>query len=98
MTLVFDELFEEKLVTILDYIMQDSIGASIVFEEVLLTHLDQLPLFPCKFRKSLYYDRDKVRDYIFKGYTIPYLIDESRKEIIILDIFKWTDERKENAT
>ena len=94
MTLVFDERFEEKLVTILDYIVQDSIEASIVFEEALLTHLDHLPLFPYKFRKSLYYNSDKVRDYIFKGYTIPYLINEEREQIIILDIFKWTEEER----
>jgi len=94
MTLVFDERFEEKLVTILDYIMQDSIEASIVFEESLLTHLDQLLLFPYKFRKSFYYDREKVRDYIFKGYTIPYYIDEENEKIVILDIFKWTEEER----
>jgi plasmid stabilization system protein ParE len=88
MTLVFDERFEEKLVTILDYIMQDSMEASIVFEESLLTHLDQLLLFPYKFRKSFYYDKEKVRDYIFKGYTIPYYIDEENEKIVILDIFK----------
>jgi plasmid stabilization system protein ParE len=94
MTLVFDERFEEKLVTILDYIMQDSMEASIVFEESLLTHLDQLLLFPYKFRKSFYYDKEKVRDYIFKGYTIPYYIDEENEKIVILDIFKWTEEER----
>jgi len=29
-----------------------------------------------------------VRDYIFKGYTIPYLIDEENVVIVVLDIFK----------
>jgi len=40
-----------------------------------------------------YYDK-KVRDYIFKGYTIPYYIDEKNEKIVILDIFKWTEEER----
>lgn len=44
-----------------------------------------------KFRKSYYYDYANIRDMVFKGYTIPCLIDYDNEEIVILDIFKWVD-------
>jgi plasmid stabilization system protein ParE len=91
MKVEFNALFEETLVSILNYIMIDSIDASISFEEEIFEYLDDLTHFPFKFRKSRYYDDEHIRDYIFKGYTIPYLIDEEKDVIVVLDIFKWTD-------
>jgi len=91
MKLEFNPLFEEALFGILMYIMQDSEQASLTFEEELFEHLDGLLLFPYKFRKSLYYDDEQIRDYIFMGYTIPYLVDEKRDVIVVLDIFKWVE-------
>jgi len=46
---------------------------------------------PYKFRKSIYFDDENIRDYIFKGYAIPYLINEDNNEIALLDIIKWVD-------
>ena len=91
MKIEFDILFEDALVSILDYIMQDSIEASISFEEEILSHLDNLTLFPYKYRQSIYYDDENVRDYIFKGYTIVYMVDLAKDKIVVLDIFKWVD-------
>lgn len=91
MKLEFNPLFEEALFGILTYIMLDSEQASFTFEEELFEHLDGLLLFPYKFRKSLYYDDEQIRDYIFMGYTIPYLVDEKRDVIVVLDIFKWVE-------
>ncbi len=45
---------------------------------------------PFKFRQSYYYKDEKIKDLIFKGYTIPYLIDNEEKVIVILDIFKYS--------
>ncbi|EGR7920127.1 type II toxin-antitoxin system RelE/ParE family toxin, partial [Campylobacter jejuni] len=41
-----------------------------------------------KFRKSLAFDDENVRDFIFKGYVIPYKIDKEKDLIIILGIYK----------
>ncbi|RUM69507.1 MAG: type II toxin-antitoxin system RelE/ParE family toxin [Sulfurovum sp.] len=91
MKLEFNPFFEEALFGILMYIMLDSEQASLTFEEELFEHLKGLLLFPYKFRKSLYYDDEQIRDYIFMGYTIPYLIDEENDLIVVLDIFKWVE-------
>ena len=42
---------------------------------------------PFKYRKNLQLNKDNVRDLIFKGYVIPFLVDKD--EIIILDIYKY---------
>jgi len=91
MNIEFNSLFEETLVSIIHYIMKDSVNASIIFEEELFEHLADLTHFPYKFRESLYYEDEQIRDYIFMGYTIPYLVDEENDVIIVLDIFKWVE-------
>jgi len=53
-----------------------------------------LDTFPYKYRQSYYYNDPQIRDLIFKGYTIPYLIDEKRDVIVILDIFKWIEKKR----
>ena len=93
MKVEFNPLFEEALFDILTYIMQDSEHASFMFEEELFEYLDGLSLFPYKFRKSKYYNDDNIRDYIFMGHTIPYLIDKENDMIVVLDIFKWMERK-----
>ncbi|MCK5678445.1 MAG: type II toxin-antitoxin system RelE/ParE family toxin, partial [Flavobacteriaceae bacterium] len=69
----------------------DSAQESLTFEKEIFEHLDGLSLFPYKFRKSIYYDDENIRDYIIMGYTIPYLVDEVNDVIVVLDIFKWVE-------
>jgi len=80
--------FEYKLREILNFIAKDKLGSAIKFNRNLQAQIDNLVNFPYKFRKSFYYDNENIRDLIFKGYTIPYLIDKKNNKIIILDIFK----------
>jgi len=42
-----------------------------------------------KFRPSIYFDDEAVRDFIFKGYVIPYLIDTYKDKIVLLSIIKY---------
>jgi hypothetical protein len=46
---------------------------------------------PYKYRKSIYFDNENIRDLIYKGYTIPYLIDEDNKSIVLLGIIKYKE-------
>lgn len=43
---------------------------------------------PYKFRQSKCFNDENIRDFIFKGYVIPYLIDKENNKIVILAIFK----------
>ena len=40
-------------------------------------------------RQSLYFEDDRYRDLIFKGYTIIYKVEDDT--IKVLDIFKWQE-------
>ncbi len=93
MQIIRDRNYLANLDIILDYIARDSLNKAIKFLNELDLAIQQIPNFPYKFRKSFYHNGENVRDFIFKGYTIPYLVDINKHKIIILDIFKWLDKQ-----
>jgi plasmid stabilization system protein ParE len=96
MTIYKDKQFLISLEQILDYIAKDGLEYAISFNKKLQKSIESIPNFPYKSRKSLYHNNENVRDYIFKGYTIPYLIDIQNQKIVLLDIFKWVDRQDYN--
>ena len=72
-------------------LVKDGVTNAVRFNRKLQKAINSIPNFPYKSRKSFYYEDDNIRDYIFKGYTVPYLIDTEKNQIVILDIFKWID-------
>ncbi|PRM91943.1 plasmid stabilization protein [Aliarcobacter cryaerophilus] len=90
MQIIKDELFKENLQVVLKYIAQDSKTKASKFNKQLSVQVNKLDNMPFKFRQSNYYDDNNIRDLIFKGYTIPYLVDEEKELIVVLDIFKYS--------
>ena len=87
--IVYNPLFITQFKNVWDYISTDSIPSANRFKDQLQRKIETIPNFPYKSRKSFYYEDENIRDYIFKGYTVPYLIDTDKNQITILDIFKW---------
>lgn len=87
--IVQDDKFKTSLSDILNYIALDSKNRASNFKNALKKNLDDLIFMPYKFRKSIYFDNKNIRDFIFKGYCITYVIDIDNNQIILLDIFKW---------
>ena len=83
--------YTTALKSILSFIAKDSVSRALNFKNQLDNKINDLVNFPYEFRQSLYYDDKDIRDLIFKGYTVPYLIDNKDQKIIILDIFKWIE-------
>ncbi|ASM34646.1 plasmid stabilization system protein [Campylobacter sputorum subsp. bubulus] len=81
-----DDRFKTELKGIFDYIAKDSRQRAVKFKSDLFTKIDNLKDNPKEYRASYYIDNPNARDLIFKGYTIPYLVDD--EVIIILGIFK----------
>jgi len=75
----------------ISFIARDSLNRALKFLDKLDNSIDTLPDMPYRCRPSHYYDNEQIRDFIFKGYTIPYLIDEAEDKIVLLDIFKWSE-------
>jgi plasmid stabilization system protein ParE len=79
--------FVFALSRIVSYIATDKPSAAKKFENKLNSKIKQIPNFPYKYRTSIYFQDDRYRDLVYKGYTIIYKIQQ--ETIIILDIFKW---------
>jgi len=82
-----------ELFDILEYIARDKISASINFKENLDKQIDNLVVFPYKYRKSIYFKDKNIRDMTFKGYTIVYRVKPRKEEIEILRIFNMNKPR-----
>lgn len=81
------EEYQKELLVILKYIAKDKITASKKFKKDLNIQIDKIPNFPYKYRKSIYFNDQNVRDMIFKGYTINYEMDLNKNTIFIFSIF-----------
>jgi len=86
MQIVKDQIFISSLQNILENIAQDSISQAMIFNDELEEKINNLAYMPLKFRQSLFHKNDNIRDLIYKGYVIPYLVDT--EIIVILNIFK----------
>lgn len=90
MNIIKDDIFTNSLKQVLKYISQDSKAKASKFNIQLSKKIEKLPNMPLKFRQSYYYENENIRDFVFKGYTIPYLVDIVNNTLVILDIFKWS--------
>ena len=86
MQIVQSERFISELNQISDFIAQDSVDRATNFQSELLEHLKTISEQPYSCRKSQNFDDEKVRDFIFKKYVVPYFVGES--EILLLGIYK----------
>ena len=80
--------FKNELRYIVNFIKLDSPFYAKEFLNDINSICKNLSFMPYKNRKSLSFDKENIRDLIFKGYVIPYLIDENKNEIVILGIYK----------
>ncbi len=79
--------FKHKFKAVFEYISKDKVTAAIKFRKELNKSLKSLNHFPYKFRKSIYFDNQNIRDMIFNGYTIIYKVNLKDNIIEILTIF-----------
>ena len=70
MQIKLNEDFKNNFETIFRHIAKDKITAAKSFKKELFIQIRNLPLFPYKNRKSIYFDDTDIRDMVFKGYTI----------------------------
>ena len=75
----------------MEYIAQDSVMHAIEFQLELDNKIDNLDNMPFKFRKSIFFDNENIRDYVYMGYVIPYKIDKEKNCITIIGISKYRE-------
>lgn len=81
MKIVFKDTFVDRLENQLDYIAEKSPENARKLKDELLIKIKEIPLFPFRYRKSIYFEDNNIRDLIFKGYTIVFRITEEQIEI-----------------
>ena len=91
MQIIRDNRYYLDMIEIMDFIARDSIEMAKRFQVELDSKIDDLVSFPYKFRPSIYFSDKSFRDLIYKGYVIPYQIDEKMQTITILGITKYRE-------
>ena len=86
MVIEYKPKFERELKIIFDFIAKDSLSRAREFRNELITKIERTVQTPFICRKSINFNDESIRDLIFKGYVIPYLIDD--EVIYVLGIYK----------
>jgi plasmid stabilization system protein ParE len=89
MEIIRSAKYRESLKGIMETIAKDSFNRAIDFKNLLDDKINDLDFMPYKFKQSIYFNREEIRDLVFKGYTIPYKIDEENNQIIVIGINKY---------
>ena len=81
MKIVFKDTFINRLENQLDYISLDSPKRARKFQSDLFRRIKEIPDNPYRYRKSIYFTDELIRDLVFKGYTVVFRINENTIEI-----------------
>jgi len=87
MRIIYNPIFENELLHIVNRIAEDKPNASIKFALELEKSILDIPIFPFKYKPSSYFDDKNIRDMTYKRYTVVYEVNLDANTIEILKIF-----------
>ena len=91
MRLKISKSFRDKLNDQVTFIAKDKPSAARKFKSEIIKRIKEIPKMPFKNRKSIFYDREDIRDLIYKGYIIVYKINDREKTIEVFGFTKYED-------
>ncbi len=80
--------FNYDLNDIVDFISKDKPVAARKFKIELIKKIQKDLKHPFLFKKSIYFEDEKIRDYVFKGYTIVFKVDNDLEIVSVVAILK----------
>jgi hypothetical protein len=86
MKIVCMPLFTQQLKTVLASMVRTNPQGAKSFKLYLDTILLNIPSKAQKYKPSIYFDNENVRDIEHQGYTIPFYYDKDQKKYVILGI------------
>ncbi len=86
MKILTSELFSEQFKAIVRPYMQSDFKGIKDFKLYLDTVILNMPSKAKKYKKSIYFDDESVRDIEHQGYTIPFYMDEENDVYVVLGI------------
>lgn len=84
--------FGDKLKDQVDFIAQDKPGAARIFKSDIIKRIREIPIMPYANRKSIFFDREDIRDLIFKGYIVVYKVDDKNDIVTVFGFSKYKDD------
>jgi len=94
MKIKFLESFTSKIDQQIDYIAKDKPLAARTFKQNVFSLISDIPKFPYKHRKSIYFDNSEIRDLVYKGYKIIYRINNENNTIEIFGFINMENKLK----
>ena len=86
MNILTTQLFEEQLKEILKNFIQEDKEATKKFKLYLDTIIINIPTKAQKYKKSIYFDNDNIKDIPHEGFIIIFYIDKETDNYLILSI------------
>ena len=83
--------FKDKLNDQVEFIARDKLSAARKFKSEIIGRIKEIPQMPFKHRKSIFFDRDDIRDLIYKGYIVVYKINERDNTIEVFGFTKYEE-------
>lgn len=89
MNILCSELYEKQLKEILESILsQSDYETTKKFKLYLDTIILNMPTKAKKYKQSIYFDDERLKDIEYEGYVIPFILDEENKIYTVLGIIK----------
>ncbi len=88
MQILCTQTFEKQLKALLSEYAQEDFTATKSYKMYLDTIIINMPTKVQKFKKSIYFDDDNIRDIEHQGHIIPFYIDNETGNYLLLGIVK----------
>ena len=88
MNIICSELYEKQLKEILEPLSREDFKATKSFKLYLDTLILNMPTKVKKYKKSLFFDNENIKDLECQGYTIPFMLDKENGTFVVLGIVK----------
>ncbi|TRX41373.1 type II toxin-antitoxin system RelE/ParE family toxin [Flavobacterium restrictum] len=80
--------FNYDLKDIINFISKDKPVAARKFKIELIKKIQKDLKQPFLFKKSIYFEDENIRDYVFKGYTVVFMVDAELELVSVVAILK----------
>ena len=84
--------FKDKLNEQIAYIAQDKPEAARKFKSEVMLRIRSIPQMPYANRKSIFFDRDDIRDLVVRGYVVVYKVNPEQGTIDVFGFTKHEDD------
>ena len=88
MNILCTELYETQLKSILQKFAEEDFNATKSFKLYLDTIIINIPTKAHKYKKSIYFDDENVKDIPHENFTVVFFIDKEKNNFLILSILE----------